>query len=202
MPCGKPNSVNQRTVQTVSETQSSYSAIAKPYAAALFDLAKETKSLPAVEKSLDGLAATIASSADLQRFLKSPVFTKDQQENVIAAMISKSKEKGIVANFLGVIAGNRRLFALSDIITAFKAMAAQERGEVKAEVTSAQALTKKHLDALAKTLKSKLGKTVTLDAKVDPSLIGGLIVKVGSQMIDSSLKTKLTAMKIAMKEVG
>lgn len=176
--------------------------IARPYASALFDLAREADSIAAVEKSLDKLMALVGASDEFSSFLRSPVIAADVKIAAIDAIIAKAKAPELVASFVQTVARNQRLFALPAIITAFKALAADARGEVSADVTSAAPLTKEQLDLLATTLKKKIGKTVTLNTHVDPSLIGGLLVKVGSQMIDSSLRTKLTAMKIAMKEVG
>lgn len=176
--------------------------IARPYASALFDLALEAKSVVQVEASLDGVAALIQSNDEFANLLANPVVTADKKITIVDAIVGKAKIDAMVANFIKTVARNGRLFVLPTIIVAFKDLAAQQRDELRAEVISAVPLSKKQLSDLAKTLKTKMGKTVTLDVNVDPSLIGGLIVKVGSQMIDSSLKTKLTAMKIAMKEVG
>jgi F-type H+-transporting ATPase subunit delta len=176
--------------------------IARPYATALFDLAAESKAIAAVEKSVDSVLKLISQSDDFSRFLSSPVLSADAKNKAIDALLAKAKTPELVENFIKLIALNGRLFALPTILGAFKRLAAKERGEVVAEVTSAAPLSKEQLKNLSDTLKKKLGKTVTLNAHVDASLIGGLQVKVGSQMIDSSLKTKLTAMKIAMKEVG
>ncbi len=186
----------------VSAANSVVMQIARPYASALFDLANETKSVAMVEKSLDALAALIDESADFRRFLVSPLITQDEKMPVIGDILAKSGADNEVANFVKTVAANGRLFALPQMISEFKRLCADARGEVSAEVTSAAPLTKAQLKALADTLKSEIGKTVTLDTQVDPGLIGGLVVKVGSRMIDSSLRTKLTAMKIAMKEVG
>lgn len=176
--------------------------IARPYASALFDLASSEGNVSDVEAGLDSVSKLIGESGDFQRFLRSPVITTDEKASALGALLGKVKVEKTVANTLRVVARNGRLFAVPAIIAEFKAMAAEARGEVSAEVTSAAPLTKDQLAGLAATLKGKLGKTVTLTEHVDASLIGGLVVKVGSQMIDSSLKTKLTAMKIAMKEVG
>jgi F-type H+-transporting ATPase subunit delta len=176
--------------------------IARPYATALFDLAGEAGAVDAVESDLAAIAALANESEDFSRFLRSPVITADVKRHAVEAILKKAKVSDTVANFLRVVAGNGRLFALSAMISAYHALAAKARGEVTAEVTSAAPLTKDQVDDLAEALKKKIGKTVKLDQHVDASLIGGLIVKVGSEMIDSSLKTKLTAMKIAMKEVG
>ncbi len=176
--------------------------IARPYAAALFDLAKSEGSLDAVETGLVNIQKLADESDDFARFLRSPVIAADAKAAAADAILGKANANATVANFVKVVARNGRLFALPAIIKAFRALAAEERGEVSADVTSAAPLSSTQLKTLADTLKQKIGKTVTLTEHVDPSLIGGLVVKVGSQMIDSSLKTKLTAMKIAMKEVG
>ena len=176
--------------------------MAERYANALFELAQDTNSLPAVEGDLDRFAALIAESADLKRLVRSPVFSSEEQERAVAALLEKDAIGGLVANFIKVAATNRRLFIVPDVIVAFKHMAAKQRGEVAAEVTSAEPLSDRHLDELKAALKASLGKDITLATHVDPSLIGGLIVKVGSRMIDGSLKTKLNSLKLAMKEVG
>jgi F-type H+-transporting ATPase subunit delta len=176
--------------------------IARPYAAALFDLAKSEGSLDAVEAGLAEISRLSAESDDFRRFLRSPVISAEIKASAADAILAKSSVNATVANLVKVVARNGRLFALPAIIKAFQALAAKERGEISADVTSAAPLSAGQLKSLADTLKQKIGKTVTLTEHVDPSLIGGLVVKVGSQMIDSSLKTKLSAMKIAMKEVG
>jgi F-type H+-transporting ATPase subunit delta len=176
--------------------------IARPYASALFDLAQSENQLASVETSLSDVSRLIGESADFARFLRSPVITGDDKAKALDALLARSQTNALVANFLKLIAKNGRLFALDVVIATFRDLAAKARGEVTADVTSAAPLSGEQVAALSATLKSKLGKTVTLNQFVDPSLIGGLQVKVGSQMIDSSLKTKLTAMKIAMKEVG
>jgi F-type H+-transporting ATPase subunit delta len=176
--------------------------IARPYAAALYDLSQGEKTLDAVEAGLVSIAQLAGDSADFSRFLRSPVIGAETKAAVIQTILSQAKVHPTVAKFVKVVARNGRLFALPQIIKSFRALAAEGRGEIAAEVTSAAPLSKAQLADLAQTLKRQIGKTVTLNEHVDPSLIGGLMVKVGSRMIDSSLKTKLTAMKIAMKEVG
>ncbi|WP_423066011.1 F0F1 ATP synthase subunit delta [Devosia sp. CN2-171] len=178
------------------------SQIARPYASALFDLAKADNSVAAVEQGLDKLTALASENQDFARFLRSPVINTEEKAQAMHALLEKAKAHTTVGNFVKVVARNGRLFALPAIVAAFKERAAGHRGEVAADVTSAAPLTAAQVKSLADTLKAKIGKSVTLTQHVDPSLIGGLVVKVGSQMIDSSLKTKLTAMKIAMKEVG
>jgi F-type H+-transporting ATPase subunit delta len=186
----------------LAEQNSVLTQIARPYAAALFDLSQSEGSVDAVESGLVEIQKLSAESDDFRRFLRSPVISADAKSSAAEAILSKAKLNPTVTNFVKVVARNGRLFALPAIIKSFQALAAEGRGEVTADVTSAAPLTAAQLKSLAETLKQKIGKTVTLTEHVDPSLIGGLMVKVGSQMIDSSLKTKLAAMKIAMKEVG
>jgi F-type H+-transporting ATPase subunit delta len=186
----------------LAEQNSVLTQIARPYAAALFDLAQADNSVAEVEAGLDQLLALANESPDFARFLRSPVINTEEKAQAVRVLLAKAKPHTIVGNFVQVVARSGRLFALPTMIAAFKQRAAAHRGEVTADVTSAAKLSAAQLKSLADTLKQKIGKTVTLTEHVDPSLIGGLVVKVGSQMIDSSLKTKLTAMKIAMKEVG
>ena len=176
--------------------------IARPYASALFDLAASENQLASVETGLSDISRLIGESADFSRFLRSPVITSDTKAHALDALLAKANTNPLVANFLKLVAKNGRLFALDQIIVGFRELAAKARGEVTADVTSAAPLTSGQVEALAATLKAKIGKIVTLNQFVDASLIGGLQVKVGSQLIDSSIKTKLAAMKIAMKEVG
>lgn len=176
--------------------------IARPYASALFDLASSENQLASVETSLSDVLRLIGESADFAHFLRSPVISGDNKASALNTLLAKATTNPLVANFLRLVARNGRLFALDAIIAGFRELTAKARGELTADVTSAAPLNANQLAALGETLKAKIGKTVTLNQFVDPSLIGGLQVKVGSQMIDSSLKTKLAAMKIAMKEVG
>jgi F-type H+-transporting ATPase subunit delta len=171
------------------------------YGNALFELARDEKSVDAVKADLDRFDAMIAGSADLNRLVRSPVFGVDEQLRSLAAILNKAGIKGLAANFLRVITTNRRLFAVRDMIRAFRALVARHKGEVVAEVTVAEKLSDKNLDALKSALKSVTGgKDIDFDVKIEPAIIGGLIVKVGSRMVDSSLRTKLNAIKIAMKE--
>ena len=176
--------------------------IARPYASALFDLATSDSKLNAIEADLDSVARLAVESEDFARFLRSPVITGDVKAATLEPILTQIGADPLLGNFLRLIAKNGRLFALPVIITEFRALAAKARGESSADVTSAVPLSEAQVAALAATLQAKLGKTVSLNQHVDASLIGGLQVKIGSQMIDSSLKTKLTAIKIAMKEVG
>jgi len=188
--------------EQVADKNSPVSGLAERYATALFELAEDEKGLAELEADVDRFATMHDQSDDLQSFIRSPVHSAEEQVRAIAGVLDKAEIKGLVANFLKVAAANRRLFAVPDMITAFRRMLAEHRGEAAAEVTSAEPLSEAHLAALKDALKQALGKDVAIDARVDPSLIGGLIVKVGSRMIDSSLKTKLNSLKLAMKEVG
>lgn len=177
------------------------------YASALYDLARDQKAVAAVEADLAKFSTILESSADLQRLVRSPVFSSDEQSKAVGAVLAKAGIGGIAGNFVMLLAKNRRLFAVADMIAAFRAIAARERGEVVAEVSSAHALSDAQTADLKSTLQSfvtkqALGKDITIHSKVDPSLLGGLVVKVGSRMIDSSLKTKLSTLKVAMKGTG
>ena len=177
------------------------SGMAGRYGNALFELALENKAVDTVKADLDRFDAMIADSSDLNRLVRSPVFDADSQLRALAAILDKAGIKGLAANFLRVITTNRRLFAVRDMIRAYRVLAARHKGEVTAEVTVAEPLSDKNLDALRDALKSVTGgKEIDFDVKVEPAIIGGLIVKVGSRMVDSSLRTKLNAIKIAMKE--
>ena len=177
------------------------SGMAGRYATALFELALENKAVDAVRQDLESFDAMVEGSADLNRLVRSPVFGADEQLKALSAILDKAKIKGLAANFLRVITANRRLFAAREMIRGYRALVARHKGEVSAQITVAEKLSDKNLAALKSALKSVTGgKDIDLDIKVDPAIIGGLIVKVGSRMVDSSLRTKLNAIKIAMKE--
>lgn len=177
------------------------SGMAGRYATALFELALEDKAVDQVRKDLDSFDALVAGSPDLDRLVRSPVFGADEQAKALAAVLDKAGIKGLAAKFLQVIARNRRLFAVRGMIRAFRALVARHRGEVTAEVTVAETLSDANLDALKSAIKNVTGgKDIDFNVNVDPAIIGGLIVKVGSRMVDTSLRTKLNAIKIAMKE--
>ena len=180
----------------------SVSGVSGRYATALFELARDEKSIDAVKADLDKFDAMLGESADLKRLVRSPVFSADMQLKALAVVLDKAGISGIAANFLKVLPANRRLFAVGDVIRAFRALVAKFRGEATADVTVAEKLSDKNLDALKTALKSVTGKDVALNVKVDPSIIVGLVVKLGSRMVDSSLRTKLNSIKHAMKEAG
>jgi len=177
------------------------SGMAGRYANALFELALDNKAVDAVKKDLDQFDTLVADSADLNRLVRSPVFGADEQLKALSAILTKAGIAGLAANFLRVITTNRRLFAVHDMIRAYRALVARHKGEVTAQVTVAEKLSDKNMDALKGALKSVTGgKDIDLDVKIDPAIIGGLVVKVGSRMVDSSLRTKLNSIKLAMKE--
>lgn len=176
--------------------------VAGRYAAALFDLAKDASKVSDVEADLGKFQSLLDESADLVRLVRSPVISADDQAKALATILGKAGVGELTANFLKLVAKNRRLFAVADMVKAFRALAAKSRGEATAEVTSAVALTDGQIAELKKTLKATVGKDVTLNARVDPSLLGGLIVKVGSRMVDSSIRTKLQSLKVTLGGAG
>ncbi len=178
-------------------------SIAGRYATAIFDLVRDAKGLPALEADIEALDGALAISADLRALISSPLYTRADQSNSLAALAKKMKLSPLLANALALMADKRRLFVLPQLLVALRAMIADEKGEITAEVTAAQPLTKTEADALTKALmKARAGKTVKLNVAVDESLIGGLVVKVGSKMIDTSIRAKLGQLQNAMKEVG
>jgi F-type H+-transporting ATPase subunit delta len=177
------------------------SGMAARYASALFDLALEGMVTDAVKVELDKFDQLVAGSADLNRLVCSPVFGVDEQLKALSAILDKAGIKGLAANFLRVITTNRRLFAARDMIRGYRMLVARHKGEVTAHVTVAEKLSDKNLDALKGALKTVTGgKDIDFDVNIDPAIIGGLIVKVGSRMVDTSLRTKLNLIKLAMKE--
>ena len=186
----------------VSEFASNSTGIAGRYATAIFELAKESGDLDALERDVDTLEAAIAESSDLRDLIRSPIYTREQQSGAVAALAAKMGLTGTMANALKLMASKRRLFVMNQLLTVLRSRIADEKGEVTAEVQSAQALSKDQQSALAETLKASVGKDVKMKLSVDESLIGGLIVKVGSKMIDTSIRSKLAALQNTMKEVG
>ncbi len=186
----------------MTDNVSLISGVASRYAAALLDLAEEKNAVAQVENDLDAFEALLGESQDLVRLIRSPVFSADEQLKALDAVLVKAGLTGLAGNFLKLAAKNRRLFAVPGMITAFRAALAARRGEVTAEVASATSLSGDQLSVLTDALKSATGKNVNVAARVDPALIGGLVVKVGSRMVDTSLRTKLNSLKFAMKEVG
>jgi F-type H+-transporting ATPase subunit delta len=178
------------------------SGVAGRYATALFELAVEANAVDAVLADLRQFDTLLTENPDLMRLVRSPVFGADAQSKALAAVLDKAEIGGIAGRFLKVVAANRRLFAVRDLIKAYATLVARHKGEVTAQVTVADTLSDKYRGEIESALNAVNGKTVRVDFKVDPSIIGGLIVKLGSRMVDSSLRTKLNALKLAMKEVG
>jgi F-type H+-transporting ATPase subunit delta len=176
------------------------SGMAGRYATAVFDLARDANAIEAVQADLDRFDTLVADSADLTRLVRSPVFSAQEQLQALSAVLDRAGIGGLAANFLKLVTSNRRLFAVRDMIKAFRALVARHKGEATAAVTVAEPLKDAHVEALRAALRSVTGKDVDLDVKVDPAILGGLVVKLGSRMVDSSLRTKLNALKHAMKE--
>jgi len=186
----------------VSEPASISTGIAARYAAAVFGLAKEGKALKSLESDVDSLGAALSASSDLRSMIASPLFSREEQAKAIEAVATKAGFSTLTKNTLALMASKRRLFVLPQLVAELRQLLAEERGEVTADVISATALTKEQSSKLAASLKARVGKTVKLNTTVDESLIGGLVVKLGSTMIDTSIASKLSALKNAMKEVG
>ncbi len=186
----------------VSEPTSISSGIAERYAAAIFDLAKDESVLATLEKHVAELSAALEASPELNVLINSPVYSRDEQCAAISAVAAKMKLMPTLANALALMATKRRLFVLPALIGQLRTLIAGEKGEVTAEVISAKAMTKTQIDKLAKAIKARIGKDVNIDASVDDALIGGLVVKVGSKMIDTSIRSKLNSLQNVMKEVG
>jgi F-type H+-transporting ATPase subunit delta len=176
------------------------SGMAGRYATALFELARESNAIDRVQSDLKFFDALVADNPDLMRLVRSPVFAADEQEKALGAVLEKAGISGIAANFLRVVTSNRRLFAVRDMIRGFNKLVAAHKGEVTAQVTVAEQLNDTRMNDIRAALREVTGKDVQVDVTVDPSIIGGLKVKLGSRMVDASLRTKLNSIKIAMKE--
>lgn len=176
--------------------------IAGRYAQALFDLEKESGGIDALASQIDDLSNALQESADLRDMIGSPIYSRSGQKDAIGAVAAKAGLSDALANTLRIMAQNRRLFTLPQFITRVRKLIADERGEVTADVVSAQELTKEQKKKLIDTLGQKSGKKVKLNTRVDERLIGGMIVQLGSQMVDSSIRSKLASLQNSMKEVG
>ncbi|MEQ8395897.1 F0F1 ATP synthase subunit delta [Thalassobaculum sp.] len=181
-----------------SETQ----GLAARYALALYELADEGKALDDVASDLTAVRQLLSDSPEFLRLIRSPVLTRDEQSKGVLAVMNKAGAHALTAKFVGVLATNRRLFALPQMIEAYLSELARRRGEVAAEVTSAVSLSDPEIESVTEALRKVVGQKVSVALTVDPSLIGGLIVRVGSRMIDSSLRTKLQRLQLAMKGIG
>ena len=178
------------------------SGLAERHAAALFDLADERRILDEVASDLRQLRAMVQASADLLRLIRSPILSRDEQSKGIGALAERAGLSPLVQDFLAVVARNRRLFAVPAMIEAFLAKLAARRGEVTAEVFAAHPLSEAQLAALNEQLRRSIGSRVSVDVHVDPGLIGGLVLKLGSRMVDGSIKSKLQRLQLAMKSIA
>jgi F-type H+-transporting ATPase subunit delta len=186
----------------VSEPASISTGIASRYAAAMFELSRDQGEMSQLEADVDTLDAALKDSADLRTLISSPLYSREELARAVDAVGAATGLSQSFRNLLGLMAQNRQLFVLPQLLARLRAMIAEAKGEVTAEVTSAKALTKTQSERLAKALSASAGKDVTIVATVDESLIGGLVVKIGSKMIDSSIRSKLMALQNTMKEVG
>ncbi len=187
----------------VAEQENIVSGMAGRYASALFSLAREEQTTDEVAAALKTFDDLIAESADLARLVRSPVFSAEAQTKALGALLDRAGISGVAANFIKLVATKRRLFAIREMIVNYNKLYDSYRGVARAEVTSAAALSSEHVAALKDALKAVTGgKNVEISVNVDPSIIGGLVVRLGSRMVDGSLKTKLNAIRTRMKEVG
>lgn len=186
----------------MAASETATSGIAQRYALALFELADEAKALDQIADDLRAIKQALADSADLRALTRSPLLSREDQIKAITAVLRKAGAADLTVKFVGVVAGNRRLFALPGMIDAYLAELARRRGEMTAKVTAAHKLSDAQVEALTDQIKKAVGAKVSVDITVDPSLLGGLIVQVGSRMVDGSLATKLNKMQLAMKGIG
>jgi F-type H+-transporting ATPase subunit delta len=183
----------------VASENVSVAGLAGRYATALFELAVESNAIDAVASDMTRLRSLIEGSADMVRFVRSPVFTREEQGRAIDAIVSRLNVNPLTKNFVGLLAQKRRLFALQGIVAAFETLVAARKGEISVSVVSAKALKSGQRDALVAAVKAAVKREVRISESVDPSLLGGLVVKIGSRQIDSSLKSKLVRLERAMK---
>lgn len=183
----------------IDTDESPVAGVAGRYAIALFDLARDEKKIDDVAKNLDAFDTLYKDSDDLRRLVKSPAFSAEEQSAAIGSILTKAGIGGLAANFIKLAAANRRLFALPDMIRAYRAKVRESKGIVPAEVRVAEKPSDAIVKEIETTLKEVAGSDVELDLRVDPSLIGGMVVKIGSRMVDASLKTKLNGIRLAMR---
>ncbi|MEO1019004.1 MAG: F0F1 ATP synthase subunit delta [Pseudomonadota bacterium] len=186
----------------MSSPSTTTSGLADRYATALFDLANERDALESVSADLDGVRAMLAESSDLRRMIKSPLLSGDDQKRAMAALADNANLNELTSQFLGLLAVNRRLFALSEMIEAFQQRLARHRGELRCEIVSAVDLTDDQVASLRQGISTYAEKDVRLDLRTDPSILGGLIVRLGSRMFDASLATKLRNLEHSMRGIG
>ncbi len=187
---------------SVAQSGSIVSGVAGRYASALFELAREANAVDKVGQDLARFEALVAGSEDLARLVKSPVFTSEEQVAALSAVLDRAGIGGLTGNFLRLVAQKKRLFVVSSMIRGYRDLVAKAAGIVRAEVTLAEAPSAQRLNDIKAALRETAGGEIDLAVKIDPAIIGGLIVKLGSRMIDASLRTKLNSIRLAMKEVG
>jgi F-type H+-transporting ATPase subunit delta len=176
------------------------SGVAARYASALFDLAREQNAVDAVGRDLDGFEALVRESPELVRLLRNPVFTADEQTRAIDAILTRAGISGLTGNFIRLVASKRRLFALQDMIRAYRELVSDAKGIVRAQVTLAEPASERVMSEITAALREVAKAEVSVSVRIDPSLIGGLVVKMGSRMVDASVRTKLNSIRLAMKE--
>ncbi|MFQ5566167.1 MAG: F0F1 ATP synthase subunit delta [Paracoccaceae bacterium] len=186
----------------MAESSTFVSSAAGRYATALFELAGESDALDQTEADMAALGAALEASDDLRTLISSPIYNRDEQGRAMASVTEAMGLSALVRNVVGLMAGKGRLFMLGEVIDVYARLMAEHRGEVTAEVTAARALSETQQGALARTLKDAVGREVKLNVAVDEGIIGGLVVKVGSKMIDTSIRSRLASLQNAMKEVG
>jgi F-type H+-transporting ATPase subunit delta len=197
----EPAELPERVIDVAGEG-AIVSGMAGRYATALFELALESNAIDAVKGDLERFDTLVADNPDLARLVRSPVFGADEQAKALKAVLAAAGIGGLSAQFLEAVTANRRLFAVRDMIRDYRLLVARHKGEVTAQVTLAEQPSDAHLAAIKDALTAVTKKDVQVDVKVDPAIIGGLVVKLGSRMVDTSLRTKLNAIKHAMKEVS
>ena len=186
----------------MSDQASTSKGVAKRYATALFDLASETDDISSLEKNVETLTQAIDESPDLNSLISSPIYSRDQQKNAIGAIAKKMGVSAVMINALSLMAEKRRLFVVPTFLSVLNDLISESKNEITAEVVSAQSLSKGQVEKLGKSLKNNFGKDVKINATIDPTLIGGIVVKVGSRMIDTTIRAKLNSLQNTMKEVG
>jgi F-type H+-transporting ATPase subunit delta len=192
---------NASVAQNGSQAETMVSGVAGRYASALFELARDQRAVDAVAGDLDRFDALIRESPDLQRLVRSPVFTAEEQGKAVGAILDQAGIGGLAGNFIRLVTTNRRLFALPDMIRGYRKLVAESKGIVRAEVRLAEPPSDRVLNDIKAALREVASAEVDVDVKVDPNLIGGMIVQMGSRMVDASLRTRLNAIRLAMREV-
>ena len=186
----------------MSETASISTGVASRYAKALFDLVLESDEVRKLEEDVESLSVALEISQELRDLISSPLYTRHNQKSVIVAICEKMKLLSNFTNTLALMASKRRLFVVEAFLDHLNVLIANHKGEITADVVSAKTLTKVQSDKIAEAIKTRVGKEIKINASVDETIIGGIVIKVGSKMIDTSIRSKLSSLQTAMKEVG